>query len=117
MPAQGNHVIAAAAQSPEQRHLLPRGKGTPGKDSFLNLCSFSWSMCGGAPGDALRLQQPDQACVLPAQLIHLRVHGVSHRASARVGLPVDSIALPLAHRHNQHQHLPIPHLVDAAKSG
>lgn len=35
---------------------------------------------------------------------------------ALVGLEVDSIAPPLAHRHNQHQHLAITHLVDEAKS-
>ena len=37
-------------------------------------------------------------------------------ASALVSLAVDSSALPLAHRHNQHQYLAIPHLVDQAKS-
>jgi len=88
LPAQGSHLVATAAEAPKDRQLLQCGSGTIGSGCLRNRRGF-----------------------------RLRVHGVSHRASARVGLPVDSIALPLAHRHNQHQHLPIPHLVDAAKSG
>jgi len=33
-----------------------------------------------------------------------------------LSLAIDSIALPLAHRHNQHQQLVFTHLVDEAKS-
>jgi hypothetical protein len=34
------------------------------------------------------------------------------RTSALVSLVIDSIAVPLAHRHDKHHHLLIPHLVD-----
>ena len=36
--------------------------------------------------------------------------------SALIGLAVDSIALPLAYCHNEHQHLAIPHFVDQAET-
>jgi hypothetical protein len=36
--------------------------------------------------------------------------------SALISLSVDSIALPLAHRHDQHQQLAIPHVVDQTET-
>ena len=37
--------------------------------------------------------------------------------SALVSLVISSIAVPLAHRQDKHQHLLIPHLIDQTESG
>jgi hypothetical protein len=47
----------------------------------------------------------------------LRVHGPCHGepVSALISLAINGMPLPFAHRHNQHQHLAIAHLIDQAK--
>jgi hypothetical protein len=71
LPAQGLDVVTTAEQAPEQRHLLLRGTGAVG------------------------LQKPNQAGVLPAQLVQVGGAGVSHgmRSLRRNQCPAPPAAL------------------------
>lgn len=71
------------------------------------------------PDDSVCLQQGNQPSVLPVSPNQLRGLGVGHGAwaSVLISLPIDRNTLPLTHRHDQHQHLPITHFVDQTETG
>ena len=69
LPAQGLDVVTAAEETPEQRHLLLRGTGALGRGCLCNRRGFRRGRFVGSPGDAVGLQKPNQADVLPVQPI------------------------------------------------